>query len=123
MVSLKVSFETCSDFRPLPPTAHFPQATAQLRNCSRLLEFRLMGIAIRKDAAQTTLNKLVDKYTEEGRTCLKMTCPTSKCGQEYTVYYGPALCGVEAILNCAQHEAAELNARTTRAAHSLLDRL
>jgi hypothetical protein len=54
-----------------------------------------MGIAIRKDAAQTTLRKLVDKYTEEGRTCLKMTCPTSKCGQEYTVYYGSALAEAE----------------------------
>lgn len=50
-----------------------------------------MAIAIRKDAAQASLRKLVDRYAEEERTYLKMTCPTSKCGQEYTIYYGPAL--------------------------------
>ena len=50
-----------------------------------------MAIAIRRDAAQTSLRKLVERYTEEGRTCLKMTCPSSQCGQEYTIYYGAAL--------------------------------
>jgi hypothetical protein len=54
-----------------------------------------MAIAIRKDAARASLRKLVDRYTDEGRTYLKMTCPTSKCGQEYTIYYGPALAEAE----------------------------
>jgi hypothetical protein len=31
-----------------------------------------MAIAIRKDAAQTSLRKLVDRYLEEGRTYVKM---------------------------------------------------
>jgi hypothetical protein len=60
-----------------------------------LLEFRGMGIAIRKDAAQTSLKKLVDKYMDEGRTCLKVTCPASNCGQEYTIYYSPAFAEAE----------------------------
>jgi hypothetical protein len=47
-----------------------------------------MAIAIRQDAARTSLKKLVDKYTEEGRAFLKVSCPTSNCGQEYTVYCG-----------------------------------
>lgn len=54
-----------------------------------------MAIAIRKDAAQTSLRRLVDRYAEEGRTYVKMICPTSTCGQEYTVYYGPALAEAE----------------------------
>jgi hypothetical protein len=56
-----------------------------------LLNYSAMAIAIRKDAVQTSLKKLVDNYTAEGRTYLKMTCPTPHCGQEYTIYYGPSL--------------------------------
>lgn len=56
-----------------------------------VLKCSAMAIAIRKDAIQTSLKKLVDNYTEEGRTYLKMICPTPQCGQEYTIYYGPAL--------------------------------
>ena len=54
-----------------------------------------MAILIRKDATQTSLRKLVDGYTEGGRTYVKLTCPASKCGQEYTIYYGPALTEAE----------------------------
>lgn len=54
-----------------------------------------MAIAIRKDATQTSLRKLVDRYTKEGRTYIKVTCPIANCGQEYTIYYSPALAEAE----------------------------
>jgi hypothetical protein len=46
-----------------------------------------MGIAIRIDATNSSLKSLVDDYTKQGRTGVTVTCPESKCRQEYVVYH------------------------------------
>jgi hypothetical protein len=56
-----------------------------------LIKVLAMAIAIRKDAVQTSLKKLIANYAEERRAYLKMTCPKPHCGQEYTIYYVPTL--------------------------------
>jgi CBS domain-containing protein len=50
-----------------------------------------MAIAIRMDAAKTSLKSLVDKYAREGQPAIGMECPEPNCGQQYLVYHGPAI--------------------------------
>lgn len=50
-----------------------------------------MAIAIRIDATKTSLKNLVDNYTKEDRPAVRVTCPESKCRQEYIVYHGPSM--------------------------------
>jgi CBS domain-containing protein len=50
-----------------------------------------MAIAIRIDATKTSLKSLVDNYTKQGRPAVRVTCPESKCRQEYIVYHGPSM--------------------------------
>jgi len=63
-----------------------------------------MGIAIRKDAAQSSLRKLVDSYAKQGRVHLKMICPVSNCTVEYLIYHDSGIteddirCGFELYL-------------------------
>ena len=50
-----------------------------------------MAIAIRVDATKSRLKNLVDDYTKQGRPAVHVTCPESKCRQEYLVYHGPSM--------------------------------
>ena len=50
-----------------------------------------MAIAIRMDATQTSLKRMVDRYTREGRPAMRIACAEPSCHQEYLVYYGPAI--------------------------------
>jgi hypothetical protein len=46
-----------------------------------------MAVAIKRDAVQTVYRDLAQKYSDEGRTAMKLTCPELNCGQEYVVYF------------------------------------
>jgi CBS domain-containing protein len=47
-----------------------------------------MAIAIRIDATKSSLKSLVDDYSKQGRPAVRVTCPESKCRQEYIVFHG-----------------------------------
>ena len=48
-----------------------------------------MGIAIRRDACEEDLKRLVEHYEREGRTRIGVSCPESDCDQQYVVYFNP----------------------------------